>query len=439
MMDESLVLCAERVSKKFCRQTRPGMYYGLCDVGRSMMGMTSTSDHLRRHEFWALEEVSFSLRRGERLGLLGRNGSGKSTLLRVLAGIYQPDAGQIEIRGTVSALIALGAGFHPLLTGRDNIYLNGALVGMRKREIDERFDQIVEFAEIGESLDAPVKTYSSGMHVRLGFAIAIHATPDVLLIDEVLAVGDSAFQDKCIERVLALNRQGTAIIFVSHSTHVMERLCEKGLLLKQGKPIFLGDIRDCIGRYFEDLGCDNLARGVVPTVVGLGKVEIAEVKVYQDSQNRDDATVEFGKDFHVEFAYRFRGPSRHDNEVRVTIRTFAGREVQKCIIRESTIEEGRRYSNRKQLTLDQSGVVRIKVLNPRLFPQSFVVDVAVVPADRNVHLGGLANAALFHVVPPADGEHYFEYGNMTITEFDFDVTHAASETTVEIPHGAKRG
>ena len=432
-MDEPLVLRADRISKKFCRRMRQSMYYGMCDILRGMMGWSSHSDSLRAHEFWALEDVSLSLRRGERLGLLGRNGSGKSTLLRLLAGIYQPDAGRIEIRGNVCALIALGAGFHPLLTGRENIYLNGALLGMAMRDIHRRFEQIVEFAGIGECLDAPVKTYSSGMHVRLGFAIAIHSNPALLLIDEVLAVGDSAFQDKCIEKVLALNRQGTAIIFVSHSIQTMERLCVSGLLLKQGKPLFLGDTRECIRRYFDDLGHENVTNGVVPTTVGLGKVMISEVKVYQEAGAPDHGSIEFGKDFYIQFAYRFLQAPSHNNQVRVTIKTFSGRDVQKLVLQEGPFHNGQVYQNIKLVSLEQSGTVRIKVLNPRLFPQTFIVDVAIAPMDRNVHLGGLANAAMFNVVHPASTEDYFEYGNATVTAFDYDVAHI-SDAAIRLAH-----
>jgi ABC-type polysaccharide/polyol phosphate transport system ATPase subunit len=399
------------------------MYYGIWDVARGMMGWPSHSGLLRSHEFWALEDVSFSLRRGERLGLLGRNGSGKSTLLRLLAGIYQPDAGRIQIRGNVCALLALGAGFHPLLTGRENIYLNGALLGMAMGDIHKRFDQIVEFAGIGECLDAPVKTYSSGMYVRLGFAIAIHSNPGLLLIDEVLAVGDSGFQDKCIEKVLALNREGTAIVFVSHSVQTMERLCTSGLLLKHGKPLFLGDIRECITRYFDDVGHESVSNGLIPTAVGVGKVKISEVKVYQEEGAPDQSSIEFGRDFTIQFSYRFVEAPSANHQVRVTIRTFSGREVQKFVLREGTFHSGHLSQNPKLVSLEQAGTIKIKVLNPRLFPQTFIVDVAIAPMERYVHLGGLANAAMFNVVHPRSVDHYLEYGNSTVTEFDYDVAH----------------
>lgn len=420
-MTDPDILTATNVKKKFCATFPSSMYYGMADVCRSMVGMRSRSDSLRPQEFWAVNDVTFSLKRGDRIALLGGNGSGKSTLLRLLAGIYQPDAGRIEVRGKVGALIALGAGFHPMLTGQENIYLNGALLGMTKREIDARFEEIAEFSGVGEFLDVPVKSYSSGMYVRLGFAIAIHASPDLLLVDEVLAVGDAAFQNKCLEKVLALNSKGTAIIFVSHSISAIERLCVKGLLLKQGKQLFLGNIRDGVQRYFDDIGRGNLDRGAEPKAVGLGEVVISDVHVYQEGNSLLDPTIEFGEDFFIQFNYQFLKERSHNSQVRIWIKTYEGRDVQRLLFQECSFEEGQLYPNVKILSLDQSGTVKVKVLNPRLFPQTFRIDVAVVPVDKGLHLGGLANAALFTIVHPLATETYFEYGNMTITEFDYAV------------------
>jgi ABC-type polysaccharide/polyol phosphate transport system ATPase subunit len=421
LMADPVVLRVANTGKKFCRTLRRSMYYGMTDVFRGMMGLYSRSDSLRQDEFWALDHVTFSLKRGEKIGLIGGNGSGKSTLLRLLAGIYQPDAGRIEVRGKVCALIALGAGFHPLLTGRENIYLNGTILGMTKREINGHFDQIVEFAGVGEFLDAPVKTYSSGMHVRLGFAIAIHSNPDLLLVDEVLAVGDAAFQNKCFEKVSSLNEKGAAIIFVSHSMAAVERVCTTGLLLKNGKQLFLGNVRESVQRYFDDITQENCARGTTPELLGLGEVLFSDVQVYQDGGNPSDQNIEYGKDFVIQFEYKFLKERNHNNQVRVWIRTVDGRDVQRLLFQECPFGDGSTYPNVKILPLKQSGTVQIKVLNPRLFPQTFRVDVAVVPIDKGIHLGGLANAALFNIVHPRVAGHYLEYGNMTITEFDYAV------------------
>ncbi|MBL8074278.1 MAG: ABC transporter ATP-binding protein [Nitrospira sp.] len=420
-MGDSCVLTVAGVSKKFCATQPHSMYYGVRDVCCNILGMTADTNRLRPHEFWAVDEVTFTLKQGERLGLLGGNGSGKSTLLRLLAGIYQPDKGRIQVRGRVGALIALGAGFHPLLTGRENIFLNGSLLGMTTREIEQCFDQIVDFAAIGTFLDAPVKTYSSGMYVRLGFAVAIHSRPDLLLIDEVLAVGDSAFQNKCIGKVLELNRNGTAIIFVSHAIQAIERLCRSGLLLQQGTPVFQGEIRDCIQRYSNQLAQENLLDAPQPAPFGLGAVDISNADVFEEGSPSKNRSIPFGKNFVIRFDYDFLQDSSHNTQVRVWIRTQDGRDVQRLTFQESPFNGEQRYGNVKVHRMQRSGTVQITVLSPRLFPQSFRIDVAIVPMDRSIHLGGLANAAVFNIVPPPADDRYFEYGNTTVTDFDYVV------------------
>jgi lipopolysaccharide transport system ATP-binding protein len=421
-MGDDVVINVEGASKKFCRNLRRSMYYGAFDVMRSMVGLCSKTEVLRPDEFWAVDHVSFSLRRGETVGLIGANGSGKSTLLRLLNGIYQPDTGRIEIRGRVGGLIALGAGFHPLMSGRENIYLNGTILGMTRRSIQAKFDEIVDFADIGDFLDAPVKTYSSGMHLRLGFAVAILSEPDILLVDEVLAVGDAGFQKKCFETILRLVRNGTAMVFVSHSMPAVERLCAKGLLLTHGRQIFLGNIRECVQRYFHEIEQDNLHRAPAPQTIGVGDVVFSNVHVYQEGGDRNDPNIEFGAPIIIEFEYKFVKATRHSNQVRVGIRTYEGHDVQKIAFQESPSPERSMYPNEKIIPLKDEGRVRIRVGNPRLFPQTFRVDIAISPLDMDLHLGGIMNAALFNIVHPRKGNTYLEYGNLTITEFEYDVT-----------------
>jgi len=218
------------------------------DMGAELVGGSRQHDILRPEEFWAVNDVSFELRRGECLGLIGRNGAGKTTLLRMLNGLIKPDHGKIEMRGRVGALIALGTGFNPILTGRENIYVNGSVLGLTKREIDEKIEDIIDFAEIRDFIDAPVQSYSSGMQVRLGFAVATALEPDVLLLDEVLAVGDGAFRTKCFVRISALLRNA-AVIFVSHSEEQLTRICTSGIVLKQGTVAHLGTLKDCMTTY----------------------------------------------------------------------------------------------------------------------------------------------------------------------------------------------
>ncbi len=226
------VLKVEGLYKKFTRDLKRSMLYGTSDMLRSMAGL-KPNNKLRKSEFWALQDINFELKRGETLGIIGANGSGKSTLLRVINGIFPPDKGLIEVKGRIGALIAVGAGFHPHMTGRENIYLNGTLLGMSKAEIKKKFDEIVDFAEIGDFLEAPVATYSSGMRVRLGFAIAVNINPDVLLVDEVLAVGDASFQKKSAEKLNEM-QQNVSVIFISHNMRHIYRICDKVIWLNKG-------------------------------------------------------------------------------------------------------------------------------------------------------------------------------------------------------------
>lgn len=252
-MDSDIAIKVEHVSKKFCKSLKRGMLYGIGDILRNSLGMSTHSDRLRKGEFWAVDDVSFEVRKGETLGIIGPNGSGKTTLLKMLNGIFWPDKGKITVNGRVGALIAVGAGFHPMLTGRENIYINAAILGMTKKEVDEKFDDIVEFADIGDFLDTPVKFYSSGMYVRLGFAVAVHCEPDILLVDEVLAVGDSDFRAKCYRRIHEIKEQGKVIIIVSHDQNAIRAHTEKCVFLKTGKVAFIGDSDSAVTEYIEDI------------------------------------------------------------------------------------------------------------------------------------------------------------------------------------------
>ena len=231
-MPDSLVE-VENAGKKFCRDLKKSLWYGVKDSVNDLLNKDS-NPRLRVDEFWANKEISFQLNRGECLGLLGRNGAGKTTLLKMLNGLIKPDSGSITIRGRVGAMIALNAGFNPILTGRENILINGSILGQSRRQLADKLDEIVAFAEIDKFIDSPVRTYSSGMNVRLGFAVAtILVNPDVLLLDEVLAVGDSAFRAKCLNRI-SDKLANSAVIFVSHSDEQIRRICTRALLLERG-------------------------------------------------------------------------------------------------------------------------------------------------------------------------------------------------------------
>jgi lipopolysaccharide transport system ATP-binding protein len=252
-MKKDVLVRAEGVSKKFCRDLKRSLWYGVTDTIGDLTGRDGSSHDLRRDEFWALNNVSFELRRGECLGLIGRNGAGKTTLLKMLNGLVKPDSGRIEIRGRIGALIALGAGFNPILTGRENIYVNGAVLGLSRKEIDRKLDDIIDFAEIDKFIDAPVQSYSSGMQVRLGFAIATAMEPDVILLDEVLAVGDAAFRSKCFDRIGKILTDA-AVIFVSHSESQIYRICNQALLLAGGTVVNRGSPESVLASYRSDEG-----------------------------------------------------------------------------------------------------------------------------------------------------------------------------------------
>lgn len=283
--DSEIVLSVRGVSKKFCRDLKKSLFYGVKDIAGDLTGLRTKSDRLRAKEFWALDCVSLQLRRGEALGLVGKNGSGKSTLLRIIAGLIRPDLGTVETKGRVAPLIALGAGFNPILTGRENIYANMAILGLSKPEIDERFDDVVEFAEVGDAIDSPVQTYSSGMAARLGFASAIHTEPDIILIDEVLAVGDIKFKTKCYNKLHELRQNQTSFIMVSHSSHSIATVCESAVYLQQGKTILTGDTLSVLNKYEDDLFLGQVERS-------LGFVQLPE-KEEQDSTGLDISSIFF--------------------------------------------------------------------------------------------------------------------------------------------------
>ncbi len=243
---EVLVRCAN-VGKKFCRDLKKSLWYGVKDSAadiftrNSQLATSNSSPELRSGEFWANQDISFEVKRGECLGLIGRNGAGKTTLLKMLNGLIKPNCGHVEIKGQVSALIALGAGFNPVLTGRENIFVNGSILGLSRAQILDRLDAIVEFAELPNAIDSPVRTYSSGMQVRLGFASAVHLIePDILLLDEVLAVGDIGFTIKCLNKMRELTSR-SAVVFVTHSMQQISMFCTHAMLMRDGKKQIMSD------------------------------------------------------------------------------------------------------------------------------------------------------------------------------------------------------
>jgi lipopolysaccharide transport system ATP-binding protein len=275
-MSDDIVVKVAGLRKKFCRSLKRSLWYGMNDMVAEVFGGNHDHDRLRKDEFWAVNDISFELRRGQCIGLIGHNGAGKTTLLKMLNGLIKPDHGSITMHGQVGALIALGAGFNPILSGRENIYVNGSVLGLTKAEIDEKLEEIIDFAEIREFIDAPVQTYSSGMAVRLGFAVAVKCKPDILLLDEVLAVGDVGFQAKCFNTLSEFRQRGTAFILVSHNMHQISRYCDTVVYLRRGQIEHTGDVATGIGRFMKDMESPGSSTpGDAPdwsTICGSGKV-----------------------------------------------------------------------------------------------------------------------------------------------------------------------
>jgi lipopolysaccharide transport system ATP-binding protein len=305
-MDKETVINVEHVSKKYCRFLKKSMYYGAVDIGKNVLGMSSKSERLRRGEFWALDDISFEVKKGETLGIIGPNGSGKTTLLKLLNGIFWPDRGRIEVKGKVGALIELGAGFHPLLTGRENIYINAAILGMTRTEVDKKFDEIIEFAAIGDFIDTPVKFYSSGMFVRLGFAVAVHSEPNILLVDEVLAVGDKDFQIKCYHKIHRIRKSGTSIVLVSHNEYTIREQTDHCLYLDDGIVRFFGPSAEAVDVYMNEV-LKSKSRDVTAEAIA-GRIELQSQKKAQiislkffDRNMNEISFIESGQELNIVF------------------------------------------------------------------------------------------------------------------------------------------
>ncbi|WP_026727819.1 ABC transporter ATP-binding protein [Flavobacterium denitrificans] len=296
-MEENEVLVkVENLSKKFCIDLKTSLWYGVKDLCYNVFGnKNENSEELRPKEFWAVKDISFELRRGECLGLIGHNGAGKSTLLKILNGLINPDEGKVTIKGRVCALIELGAGFNPILTGRENIYNNGAVLGFSKNEIDSKVEEIIDFAEIREFIDMPVQNYSSGMKVRLGFAVAAQMEPDVLIIDEVLAVGDLGFRVKCMNRITDL-LSSSAVIFVSHSMAQVTTVSNEAMLLEHGRiDSYSKNVGDVVEKYFFKFQTSD------EQLIGDGSIKLTEFSFIENSKKVVETYIRNGEDLKIEF------------------------------------------------------------------------------------------------------------------------------------------
>ncbi len=338
------VLSVRGLSKKYSRDLRRALWYGVRDLAGEL-ALRSRPNDLRRGEFWALDDVSFELRRGESLVVAGANGAGKSTLLKLLCGLLKPDRGEVRLRGKVEALMELGTGFHPLLTGRENIRVGAALYGLPARAVNALVDEVVAFAELEEFIDTPMQSYSSGMRARLAYALAAHLQPDVLLVDEVLAVGDVAFQRKCVDHMRGFIARGGSLLLVSHNTYQIQAVCERGILLEHGKLTFAGTAVETVHRMLES----RIARAPLASksANASGPVVIEEVRVSEACTGEPlRITLRYRTDERLDVSWGF-GIWTGDQHVCVTgdsgsgVHTIEGRGELTCTIPKLPLLAGR--------------------------------------------------------------------------------------------------
>lgn len=337
---------------------------------------------------WALKDVSFEINQGEVVGVIGRNGAGKSTLLKILSRITEPTEGFVDLCGRVGSLLEVGTGFHPELTGRENVYLNGSIIGMKRREIEKKFDEIVEFAEIEKFLDTPVKYYSSGMYMRLAFAVAAHLEPEILLVDEVLAVGDAAFQEKCLGKMGSVAREGRTVLFVSHNLAVVNKLCNRALWLDGGELCMSGNSEKVVSSYITDganwEGCCEWKQGRSEPGVTALKIQAVRIRNHEGAVT---SKLEVGKAFLVEITYCINEPLPFCR-IGFIIRT-----VQGTTVFESYDSDDKRYAGPRK---PGSYVIRCEVSGDLLNDEQYCLSINASVPDV-VHLAFIEDALMFDV------------------------------------------
>jgi lipopolysaccharide transport system ATP-binding protein len=366
VVNDEVLVKVEGVSKKFCRSLKRSLWYGVQDVVTEVLGREGNHDELRKNEFWAVQDVSFELNRGECLGLIGPNGAGKSTLLKMLNGLVKPDKGRITMRGRIGALIELGAGFNPILTGRENVYINGSVLGFSKKEIDHRFDAIVDFAEIEEFIDTPVQNYSSGMKVRLGFAVCGQMEPDVLIIDEVLAVGDAAFRMKCLNQILRVSQDCAAIV-VSHSMPMISRLSTHAISMSSGEVEYSGEsVNVAIEKYLGHV--DSTEKGEFSSIgISLSEFRINDARPPEPTFGY---RVESGSAVSGEITFEVKQPCP-PSYVDLTFMDMEGRPVAQSFSL---------MSNFKVPASDKQLRIRFEITSLTLNPGRYIVQLGLVEA-----------------------------------------------------------
>jgi ABC-type polysaccharide/polyol phosphate transport system ATPase subunit len=407
---KDIALKFDQVSKKY--RLRHGWYLSIRDEFSRIARRALSKDAVAPDIFWALRDVSFEIGRGETVGLIGPNGAGKSTILKILSRVTSPTSGSFSVVGKVGALIEVGAGFHPDLTGRENVYLNGSIMGMRKRELDAKFDQIVAFAEVEKFIDTPLKFYSSGMMVRLGFAVAAHIEPEILLVDEVLAVGDTSFQAKCLNKIAELKEQDKTIILVSHNMPSILQHSSRVMWIDHGGVQAFGDPEDTVEAYLRAVhDGKGSAKATELTTSYDSPIRIKSV-IVSDASGNAHGPLAYGQPATVEIAYTVTGPV-DDPVIALTFHD----------VRDSTLGGlTTRFDHIKLDCTEGMGVIRL-VLSPVLFTRgSYGVTVAIHDARIQRYLDLRPRAATFLVEGPSvasrevSGHIVFPHRWETVTE-----------------------
>ncbi len=332
---------AEGIGKEYQLGQTHGGYQLLSEKLTDRLRRREGRDHRSEREFWALRDVGFEVRQGETFGVIGHNGAGKSTLLKILSRVTPPTTGSIQMRGRVGALLEVGTGFNPELTGRENVFLNGAILGMRRTEIVRKFDEIVEFAELERFMETPVKRYSSGMYMRLAFSVAAHLEPEILIVDEVLSVGDSRFQEKCLGRMETVSREGRTVLFVSHNLAAVRKLCDRAVLLSGGQAQLIGPTNQVIDRYLEMTKGETLDDlGERSDRQGNGRLRFEHFRIETGSEGQDSPVI--GERVRFILGYRTEGEDAvPEANIAITINT----QLNELLLHFYTSTSGHRLEN----------------------------------------------------------------------------------------------
>jgi lipopolysaccharide transport system ATP-binding protein len=396
------VIRIENLGKKYIigRSQERERYTALRDViANSAKGLVGRfkhpklkSQHSNSEEFWALKDISLDINQGDRVGIIGRNGAGKSTLLKILSRITEPTTGYVELQGRVASLLEVGTGFHPELTGKENIFLNGAILGMGKAEISRKFDEIVDFAGVERFLCTPVKHYSSGMYVRLAFAVAAHLEPEILIVDEVLAVGDAQFQKKCLGKLEEAGEEGKTVLFVSHQMAAIEKLCRKGILLNQGKIQYIGSQTKAISKYLTTDTDNTVSLENRKDRIGSGEVRVFAIDVKDDEGNILDVS-QSGQDISINLHFK-KAPSFRSEHLIASISVKNQLEVPVFL-------QHNRLTGDTFGQLPETGVLVCKINNLPLPPSSYIISYSLI--QEGIYVDSLSDVAELAVV---DGDFY---------------------------------